>query len=338
MAARMQHLLFDPIYSDALFPVPVINSALKEVNAPMLEVTAPFEAKQVALIALEKFGFNLWRLPYAGQFAKMAEAGEWSLKDSQKYIIDTIIDTIIFMSEVLGKEELKREYRDLECDVRSLRFLYTTARRKEGERRKKYELVLVPHFEKLDAALSDLRSRIAPSHLLKVEKRKSIPFGNAIEMAKKEVAKKGSEKETGEEVAREMSDDAARESMMAIATKATELLRKGKGEEVAKALASALKALERIENPPPEEEAEKKRYVVDPATTKWVTDHLHAKKGMLTSPMVVEEAFTSMMKRRGVMKPDGRVKIAQVVRDLGFTIGSKRAIIDCELVDDSTPR
>ncbi|MFA5091150.1 MAG: HNH endonuclease signature motif containing protein [Candidatus Paceibacterota bacterium] len=339
MAARMHHLIVNTEYSEALFPTSAINDALKKVGAPLLDAMATAEMKRIALLALDKVGFNLWRLPYGGQFAKLVETGEWTVKDSKQYVIQMMHDTLIHLTETLDKAELKKECLNIECDVRALRFLYTTARRKEDDRRKKFDPILVPLFTRLDDGLSDLRSRVMPSHELKLSKKEErVPFDKAVELAKKEMTTErvdGAEKRRGEEAASEMATQTIGEMVAEILDKATELGERGKAKEVVAVLGAVMAKLLRVENPPVEDvegEKEKRRYAVQPATTQWIAQHVHRREGAVTETSVVERMFIAWAKSSGISKPDGKMKIAQTMRDRGFESVPRRVYENCDLV------
>lgn len=340
MTARMQQMITDEQYVAALFPIGIVNKALKEVAAPELPVGAPIPDLQIALGALKQLGYNLWQIPYGGKFAKYMEKEDWSMTSTRKYVFNSIAAVLSQLEETLTGDELKSECIKLECDMRALNYLYTVTRRARKDQRKPENPAIAPLVRTLDESLSTLRSAAMPSEEEKRKKEevKMVPtIDAAIQIAREELGGKGKEqaKESGKVMARETVREEVGETTASVMAKAMELAGEGKEEEVQAAMQVALRKLEKAEKGDEKKVKVQRVMHVAPVTETWVREHVVKRTGAMTATTTIPIAFGQWALRNGVMSPDGPLKVNQAVRAAGFDAAMKKVYVDCELKSDA---
>ena len=338
MATRMMKMISTADHLDALFPIHLINGALAEKGAPLLTSTASPAIIGIALETLNKLGYNLWNIPYGGQFAHYMEKEDWSFKDTRKYVLKSISDVLDRLEGCLVSEELKEECLAVECDVRALNYLYTVARRKEEHRRKELARELIPRFKRIDSALQELRTDILPSE---VEAPKPQPeVKEAIQQAKATMQTVSrSDRETIKDATRpeKLADPSteAEASMAAVMEKATKLIKSGDAEYVQKAMQSALRIMERREKAEMRDDmADEKKprvYKISAESEAWVREHLQRTEGQMLLATDIILAHNQWMRSHGIKKPDGPLKVSSLIKQAGFASGMKKMIFNCSL-------
>ncbi len=349
MRTRMRQMLLDETYIQSLFPINVVARALEEAGAPSLPSDASAIIIRIALNTLAELNYNLWQIPYDGRFAKIMDREDWSISDTKKYVLQTLMETIDHVENTLERDELKTECLALECDMRAIKYLYTTARRKKKDRKKEMAPVLIQHFNSLDTALTKLRSDAMPSSKMRVvQEKKTVPEAiqkaQEIERNREEImiaAKGNDHTEMGEmqkSVLKEralkektaLAKEEVGETTATVVEKAIRLASDGRESEVQAAMQCALKRLTKVETPSIPKS--KRVYNVSDHAKKWLDQHLLHNPGSIVLASSVLESFRIWALHNGMHNPDGSQKLSQAIQNMGYEYGKKKVYFDTALV------
>lgn len=381
MTARMLKMISSTDYVTALFRIEVVNRALAEAGAPLLptigggagggagEVDA--KAVSVALGTLRELGYNLWLIPYNGQFAHYMEKEDWTFSDTRRYALKSLATLLDWLESTLsspsaadggngsGDEELRRECLRLECDMRALSYLYTVHRRREGQRRKEIAPGLGQLFDRIDGALQSVRSETMPSAAVTPTSARPSDIRPVIRRAEEKMrAVESGDRETVRAIACDtaLPSPIAANASIASATAASasasasvaRVVAEEAEETAAAALAAAMKgvkdgkeaavqqvmhsALLALQRASEPKPASKPRtYSVSTATTAWVSEHVTRVEGHATLSTDLIEAYEQWMSCNGHGTCDGKTKLYYALRQAGYQSSSRPVFLDCSL-------
>jgi len=314
MNARMLYLITSDDHVSTLFPPEIIERAIAEVGSNI-----PLYPLKVALGALREMGYNLWKIPYGGMFADYVEKEDWSFSATKRYVLKTVTAMFDHLEAHLSPEELKCESLLLESDVRAFNYLYTSARRAEGHRRKEPTRELAKQFAELDDILAKFRTGARLS--LDTKPQNVVTSSEAIASAKEIIAKVATEKDIiREEAALEESE--VEQMMSDVMTKTLKVAAEDTS-AAQKVMEHAMRGLEKIVNPP--EPKAQRAYKVSAHTTSWVANNLIKSPG---SAVLTKDVLDAYERSSG---SEGKIKLNFAIKTAGYLIKPQTSIIDCRL-------
>jgi hypothetical protein len=102
MSVRMDKIRSSEDVAEAIFPLERINRALALYLAPSISSVAQIRH---ALEVLDQFGYNLWKIPNKGRFAKLAEHNDWSDPATEVGIMRIVRDAIKRLRASTGDQD-----------------------------------------------------------------------------------------------------------------------------------------------------------------------------------------------------------------------------------------